>query len=319
VALVVYGDAPCDRVLVVAQRDHGRDPVLDANPAPRALGSEYERLPVHDRQGGLELGLAVLDLDPLVVVVDGAVLQDLDEGGAGVLVSAPEHLLKMPGIVVDRPRREGRPRPEGEADRVEGVIDRTHRRRGGHHVESRRRRVLALREAIHAIVEEEDLEVEVAPDRVKQVVAADRQPVAIPRHHPHRELGTAGLDSRGERRGASVNRVEAIRVHVVREAARATDARNEHHVLARDAELWHQPLHVRENRVVAAAGTPADVLVGFEIPLGELRGGFAHQDSPPSAIASIRSRISPTRNGCPVTLVRLSTGSRYSARSRRAS
>ena len=79
---------------------------------------------------------------------------------------------------------------------------------------------------------------------------------------PHR------LEPRRHRRRPAVDRVHAVRVHVVRKAAGAADARDEHDLLARDAERRHHLLHLREDGIVAAARAPADVLVAGEI------GGF---------------------------------------------
>src|SRR6267378_340847 len=76
-------------------------------------------------------------------------------------------------------------------------------------------------------------------------------------------------------RRATMDRVEAVRVHVVREPARAADARDEHDVLARDTEVRHGLLHGAQDGVVTAARAPADVLVGLEIllrVLGRRRG-----------------------------------------------
>src|SRR5207253_2645259 len=71
--------------------------------------------------------------------------------------------------------------------------------------------------------------------------------------------------------GAAVDRVHAVGLHVVREARRAADARDEHHVLALDAELRHEALHRRQDRVVAATRAPADLLVGLEVFCGQLQ------------------------------------------------
>src|SRR5262249_25391235 len=59
--------------------------------------------------------------------------------------------------------------------------------------------------------------------------------------------------------------VHAVRLHVVRETRSAADARHEDELLARNAELRHEALHRGQDRVVAAAGTPADLLVGLEV------------------------------------------------------
>ena len=174
------------------------------------------------------------------------------------------------GVGVGGARDERGARAERERDRVERVIDRAGRRRRRARAERRRRRVLALGEAVDLVVEQDDLEIHVAPEHVDHVVAADRQAVAVAGDHPHVELGARDLEARRDRRRAAVDRVEAVRVHVVREPARAADAADEHGVLALDAELRERALDRREDRVVTAARAPADVLVGLEVLLAEL-------------------------------------------------
>jgi len=102
------------------------------------------------------------------------------------------------------------------------------------------------------------------------VIAADRQAVAVAGDDPHVELGARDLEARRDGRRAAVDRVEAVRVHVVREPARAADAADEHRVLALHAEVRERALHRREDRVVAAARTPADILVRLHVLLREL-------------------------------------------------
>ena len=67
---------------------------------------------------------------------------------------------------------------------------------------------------------------------VHQVVAADRQRVAVARDDPHQQIGPADLEAGGHRRGAAVNRVDAVGVHVIGKPARAADARDEHHLFS---------------------------------------------------------------------------------------
>ena len=87
--------------------------------APQTSGS-----PSLEHERGLDARLAVLDLDPLVVVVDRAVLEDLDERGALVRVRAVQHLLEVRRVDVDRARDERGARAERERDRVDRVVDR---------------------------------------------------------------------------------------------------------------------------------------------------------------------------------------------------
>jgi len=63
------------------------------------------------------------------------------------------------------------------------------------------RRILTLGQAVDLVVEQDDLQVDVAADHVHQVVAADRKPVAVTGDHPHLQVRPAGLDTRGDRRG----------------------------------------------------------------------------------------------------------------------
>jgi hypothetical protein len=59
--------------------------------------------------------------------------------------------------------------------------------------------------------------------------------------------------------------VEAKSVHVVGKSGRAADAGNDDEVFALDAELREYGLDGGKNGVVAAAGAPADFLVGLEV------------------------------------------------------
>jgi hypothetical protein len=75
------------------------------------------------------------------------------------------------------------------------------------------------------------------------VVAADAEAVAVAGDDPDVELGVGQLDAGRDRGRAAVDRVEAVGVHVVREAARAADAGHEHGLLLADAELGQHALH----------------------------------------------------------------------------
>ena len=195
------------------------------------------------------------------VVEDVAVLEDLDERGALVPARALERLLEMLGVRVDRPgdeRRLGGERDREGADReVNGPVW----CRLGDLAELGRRAGLALREPVDAVVEHHDPNVDVAPERVDQVVATDRQGVAVAGDDPDHQVRPRGLEPRRDGGGAPVNGVEPVGVHVVRQPARAADAGDEDDVLLRVAEVGHHLLGLREDRVVPAAGAPAHLLV----------------------------------------------------------
>ena len=63
------------------------------------------------------------DVVERAVVEDVAVLVDLDEGRALVLVGPPEHLLHVVAVHVVRPGDEGRLGAERDRDGVERMVD----------------------------------------------------------------------------------------------------------------------------------------------------------------------------------------------------
>ena len=73
------------------------------------------------------------------------------------------------------------------------------RRALGHLAQRRGRRVLPLGQAVDAVVEQHDFDVDIAADGVHQVVAADRQAVAVAGDDPHRSVGPADFQARWPR------------------------------------------------------------------------------------------------------------------------
>ena len=131
--------------------------------------------------------------------------------------------------------------PSATASGLNGGSTRAERRALGDLADLGRRRVLALGQPVDAVVEQQDRQVDVAAQGVDQVVAADRQPVAVAGDHPHVEVGPGHGDAGGDGRRAAVDAVHAVGVHVVREAAASSRCpTDEHGVLGRDAELGHQ-------------------------------------------------------------------------------
>ena len=96
-----------------------------------AVGAEADRLAVHERdQHVVAVGLAGDGLER-AVVEDVAVLVDLDERGALVVVGPPEHLHHVLAVHVVGAGHERGLGAERHADRVERVVERAERRRLG--------------------------------------------------------------------------------------------------------------------------------------------------------------------------------------------
>ena len=120
------------------------------------------------------------------VVEDRAVLVDLDQRSALVRGGGAQHLGQVLAIAVDRPGDERRLRAQRQRDRVERMVGDPERRRLGDLAQLRGRRRLPLGQPVDLVVEQQDLDRDVAAQRVDQVVAADRQRVAVAGHHPDR-------------------------------------------------------------------------------------------------------------------------------------
>ena len=174
------------------------------------------------------------------------------------------------------------PDPKREDARRHRPVDRAERGRGRARADPAGRRILALGQAVDLVVEQQDLAIEVAAQDVHRVVAADRQRVAVAGDDPHVQFGIGELDPGRERRRAAVDGVEAVGRHVIRKAARAADAVDEHGLLARDAEVGHGPLHGFQHRIIAAARAPAHFLVARPVLGGGDGRHFVHRPTAPS-------------------------------------
>src|SRR5438094_477941 len=76
---------------------------------------------------------------------------------------------------------------------------------------------------------------------------------------------------------AAVNAMQAIRVQVIREAARTADARHEAEFFFRNAERRQHLFHLSEDRVVAAAWAPTDFLIAGKVLRGQGRQFDSHR------------------------------------------
>ena len=235
----------------------GEAAVGGADDPALAVGAEPDRLAV--LEADLVRGAALAaDRVEGAVVEDVAVLVDLDEGGAIVLGGGAQGRGEVLLLDVDGAGDERGLGAERQRQRVERRVLGAERGRLRDLALLAGRRVLALGQAVDLVVEEQDLDRHVPPQRVDQVVAADRERVAVAGHDPDREVLARGGDPGRDRRGAAVDAVHPVGVHVVDEAPGAADPGDEDGALGRDPQFGHQRLDAGEDRVVAATrGTSA--------------------------------------------------------------
>jgi hypothetical protein len=106
------------------------------------------------------------------------------------------------------------------------------------------------------IIVQDHREIHVVANRVNPVRGANAAAIAVTGVHEHCEIRPRELDALGDREGAPVDTVEAVRLHIMRQPARAADARDEHGALGLQILVATEPLHRGENRVVAATAAP---------------------------------------------------------------
>lgn len=62
-----------------------------------------------------------------------------------------------------------------------------------------------------------------------------------------------------------MNTVHTISFHIIRETGRATNPRHENRFVRLLAKVGQRGLHLFEDGIIAAAGTPAHILIGGKI------------------------------------------------------
>ena len=121
----------------------------------------------------------------------------------------------------------------------------------------RSRRRLHLGQAIDLIVVEEHRHVHVVTDGVDPVGRADAAAIAVTGVDEHVQVLAGHAYALGQRQRAPVDTMEAVGLHVMGEAAGATDPRHEHGLLWSELLVTTQTLYRRQDRVVATSGAPA--------------------------------------------------------------
>src|ERR1700733_4358745 len=120
---------------------------------------------------------------------------------------------------IDGARHESGFRANGQSKRIEWTVERTEGRRLGFFVHFGGRRVLAFREAVNLIVEQQNFQADVAAQHVNGVIAADGKRVTVAGGNPHFEVRANRFDSSRNGGRTTVDGVKAKSVHVIREAA----------------------------------------------------------------------------------------------------
>ena len=97
------------------------------------------------------------------VVIYQTILVYLDKRGAFVGSRLGQYFDQVLGIVIDGTGDEGCLSAQRQGQGLEGAINRAHRRRLGLHANAGGGRILPFSQAIYAIVEQDDVQIDVSP------------------------------------------------------------------------------------------------------------------------------------------------------------
>jgi hypothetical protein len=130
-----------------------------------------------------------------------------------------QDLAQGRGLGIDRAGDKRGVRGQGDRQRVQRLQYRPEWGRAADLSRHRGRRELALGQPVDLVIEQQHLDVGIAPKCVDQMTGADTQPVAIAGHHPDIQIGPHPLQPGGDGRGPAMDAVQPVGVEVVREAA----------------------------------------------------------------------------------------------------
>ena len=205
-------------VALLAQGNHLEFHILEHQTLV-ALGTEEHLLAVTQRDGVLGTGGLVACKEGVgLIVEDDAVLQHLRDGHTRMFGGCDEALLREHHLDIHRAGKEGTLGTDDQLTRVKGLLDRAVGRGLGDFTQLRGGGVLALREAVDLVVEEDEIQIDIATNGVDEVVTTDGQRVAVARSHPDREVGIGRLDARSDGGSTAVYGVETKGLHIVDEA-----------------------------------------------------------------------------------------------------
>ena len=196
---------------------------------------------------------------------DHAVLQDLGHGDAVVVVRLHEDLGEFFGVDIHATGEEGRLSADGEFTGVERILVGALGRGLGLGTAEGARRELALGHTIDTVIEEHQVDVDVTAAGVDEVVTTDGGAVTVASDHPHTQFRVGQLHASGASGGTTVDAVEAVGVHIIREARGASDAGHHHDVFLLNAQLGKYVLHGLQDGMVTAARAPFHHLITCKI------------------------------------------------------
>src|SRR5690606_33979772 len=186
------------------------------------------------------------------------------------------------------------------------TVHRAIRRRRAVGSYTRCRRILPLGQAVYLVVEQHDLAIQVTPQQVHRMVAANGKRIAVAGDDPYIEIGIGQLCTGRDRGRAAMDRVEPVCFHIIWETRGTADAADEDSIFGAHTQFRHGPLHRFQDSIVTATGAPTHFLIGFPVFDGRDFCHLVHD-----RFSSIAASISAMVKGCPDILFTGLASTRY--------
>src|SRR5204863_4187885 len=118
-------------------------------------------------------------------------------------------------------------------------------------------------EAVYLVVHDNVSQVHIAAHRVKKVIAADPETVAVAAGADHFQFVVAQLRPRGHRERATMKSVHPISIDEARQVGGTTDAADDQHLMRLESQLEERCFQRGENGKIAATRTPVRMNLAF--------------------------------------------------------
>ena len=145
------------------------------------------------------------------------------------------------------------------------MLDRSVRRSFGFSSQFGSRGILSFSQTINFIVKQQNGNIHIPADSMNKMVTPDSQCITITGDLQYIQFPVGILRSGSNSGSTSMNCMEPIGIHIIRETGRTSDTGNHSPGFFGIAQFSHRFLHGINNTVITATRTPSDFLVAFKI------------------------------------------------------
>ena len=193
----------------------------------------------------------------------------------------------MFGFAAEPPGDKRRTRGQGQADRIDGLLDVSEWHTFRLHTFSAGRRGLACGQTINLVVHRDVQQIDIPAHRVDKVIAADSESVTVAACDDYAEVVIRKLDAGRHRQRAAVKRMHAVSVNESRQVRRTSNPADGDNIVGLDLEFDKRLLERRQHTEIAATGAPVRINFPFRVREREFTGIGLHYCGHVSSLLSV--------------------------------